>query len=235
MPLLSANNTNTSENIEGNYMFIPHLISGFACMNFFSTLSCDLDFVRGKLGCRFSAFLLYLGCRYFGMLSIVATLTYNDVYLAAIEPLNYICQIASSLSMGFAHTIMAFRLFALFPNVYFGIGLQLICFALWALLLTGMWDTARPWTPHISIHTGVSVLMLLISTTGLILTVVHAFYVCRHEHQFNIRACWRLVWKDNVPEFAVMSSVAVPAAVLYYLDRSPLFWHHFVRTSSSPL
>ena len=47
-------------------------------MNFLSHLPCDLAILRGRMGCRYGALLLYFGCRYLSLVSIVSLLAYYD-------------------------------------------------------------------------------------------------------------------------------------------------------------
>ena len=70
-------------------------------MNFLSTLSCDLALLKGKLGCRPGAFLLYFGCRYCTLLSIISLLAYTDfMAIARIDVSNYMthCSLAVLLT-----------------------------------------------------------------------------------------------------------------------------------------
>ncbi len=98
-------------------MFVPHLLFGYAwrvhfpqflrcshlradreslySMNFFSYLSCDLALLRGKVGCRPGAFILYYPCRYLSILSMVTFLAYYDSFQNA--------QLEVSLPMSICH------------------------------------------------------------------------------------------------------------------------------------
>lgn len=51
-------------------------------MDFLSSFSWDWSLVKGKLGCRPGAFILYFGCRYMGILSVVTTVVFLDTFPA---------------------------------------------------------------------------------------------------------------------------------------------------------
>ncbi|KAI0800179.1 hypothetical protein C8Q74DRAFT_1191174 [Fomes fomentarius] len=198
-------------------MFVPHLLSGFACMNFLSNVSSDIALVRGRYGCRPGAFFLYFGCRYLSLLSMIMLLVWFDVYAAApIDTLNYICKAAAALSLAFAYSIMVVRICAWFPNTYFCLALELSALAFWGLTVAGT-EYMRPQRGSV-LTCRVTVFSL--STGALVGALFYVLYVRRGDHRFRIRQCGKLLWKENMPELALIWGVAFPGTVLYYLDRS---------------
>lgn len=82
-------------------MIVTHLITGYGwcvapisalvplrtanrtrphSMDFLSSFSWDWSLLKGKMGCKPGAFILYFGCRYLGMLSVVATIVFLDAF-----------------------------------------------------------------------------------------------------------------------------------------------------------
>lgn len=49
-------------------------------MDFLSSFSWDWSLLKGKMGCKPGAFILYFGCRYLGILSVVATVVFLDAF-----------------------------------------------------------------------------------------------------------------------------------------------------------
>ncbi|KAI0740856.1 hypothetical protein C8Q76DRAFT_791243 [Earliella scabrosa] len=208
-------------------MFVPHIVSGFACMNFLSTLSCDLALLKGKLGCRPGAFLLYFGCRYCTLLSIISLLAYTDfMAIARIDILGYIAEATAAIALAFAYSIMAVRICTFVPNVYFCTGVEFTMLTFWALVLIGLQDVARSWRNHTGLHIAIGVLSLLLPTGALVLALFHVLYVSRAEHRFRIKECSAMLWDANVPEFAIICAVVIIATVLFFREISSSAWSH---------
>ncbi|KAI1790346.1 hypothetical protein LXA43DRAFT_1095495 [Ganoderma leucocontextum] len=206
-------------------MFLPHLLFG---MNFFSYLSCDLALLRGKVGCRLGAFMLYYPCRYLSLLSMISFLVYYDALeKARLDVLTYISQAASTLSLGFALSILVIRISILYKNKYLTILLPLMMVALWGVLLRNMVEgLTQPAPPDIGPHAAMAILMLCIPTSGLVLALFYVLVVAKHEHNFRVRDCLRMMWDTDVAEFALICVIAVPSTVFYLLDLPGFAWSH---------
>ncbi|RPD57849.1 hypothetical protein L227DRAFT_613248 [Lentinus tigrinus ALCF2SS1-6] len=202
-------------------MLVSHLISGVACMNFFSNLSCDFDLLRGKVGCRPGAFLLYFGCRYLSILSMVTTLTYYDIFSAVrVNALGYICQAAAGLAFTFASAIMVAR-------TYLCVGLEVVQLGFWGLTFASFKYLANPWNEQVGIRIALSAILLFISTCAIIVALVHAFHLSRHEHHYRIAACFKTLLRDDVPELALIWALSVSSMIVFYYDASTNAWEHF--------
>ena len=62
--------------------------------------------------------------------------------------------------------------------------------------------------------------MLSLSTGAFLGALFHVLVMRRHEHNFNIRKCCKLLRKENVLELALIWGVVIPETVLYYMDTS---------------
>ncbi|KAM5537911.1 hypothetical protein V8D89_008387 [Ganoderma adspersum] len=204
-------------------MFVPHLLFGYAWMNFFSYLSCDLALLRGKVGCRPGAFLLYYPCRYLSLVSMISLLAYYDSFQKVeLEVLTYISQATSALSLGFALSILAVRVCTLYKNKYLSLFMQLTAVALWGIILRNMEDVNQPGVPHSHVvsHVTMAVMMAGIPTSTLMLTLFYVLVVAKHEHDFRVRDCLQMMWNVDVAELALICIIAIPSTVLYILDIS---------------
>ncbi|TBU37494.1 hypothetical protein BD309DRAFT_995070 [Dichomitus squalens] len=204
-------------------MLVPHLLSGFACMDFLSHLPCDLAIIRGKIGCRPGAFLFYFGCRYLSVLSILSLLAYYDAYrVMRMETLSYICQVASSLSLGFAFSIITTRICALYKNTYLSLALQLVTLVFWGFMFYGLQDFDIVVVPerHVGARVTTCVLMISLSTCGVVLALTYVFVVARREHSFRIHDCFKMLYEADVLEFLTIWVVVLPGNILSILDAS---------------
>ncbi len=103
--------------------------------------------------------------------------------------------------------------------------------------VAGMQDIGHPWANHSNIFLSEITLseymrlrpgsvltcrlvVFSLSTGALVGALFHVLYVRRGDHRFRIRQCGKLLWKENVPELALIWGVVFPETVLYYLDRS---------------
>ncbi|PIL33718.1 hypothetical protein GSI_04343 [Ganoderma sinense ZZ0214-1] len=199
-------------------MFVPHLLFGYACMNFISYLSCDLALLRGKVGCRPGAFMLYYPCRYLSLLSMFLLLAYYDS--SELEVLMRISQATSALSIAFALSILAIRVCALYKNKYLSLFMQLTAIALWGITFRNMQDIIEQRIPHSHIvsHAAMAIMMAAIPTSSLVLALFYVLVVAKHEHNFRIRDCLWVMWNVDIAEFAFISIITVPTTVFFILD-----------------
>ncbi|KAI0774917.1 hypothetical protein BD413DRAFT_308260 [Trametes elegans] len=178
-------------------MMVTNLVVGYGCMDFLSTCRWDWLLLRGKVGCRPGAFLVYYGCRYLGITSAFCTLIFLDAFpMVFLKSLRYVCQITAGLSLGLAYSIFLVRLSSMLQNVWVCSILDLMVLLFWGIV----WK---------------------VSTSAFGASLVHSLHICRHEHHYKIRDTMRVLNKDDVGEYGLVWAITVVNAVIVFLDRDP--------------
>nr|VWO96502.1 Transcriptional regulatory protein SEF1 [Ganoderma boninense] len=155
------------------------------------------------------------------ILSMFLLLAYYDSsQMPELAVLTHISEVMCALSVGFALSILAVRVCALYKNKYLSLVMQLMALAWWSITLFNMQDIAQRGVPrsHIVSHAAMAIMVAAIPTSTLLLTLFYVLVVAKHEHNFRVRDCLWMLWNVDVPELALISIITVPCTVFFILD-----------------
>ncbi|KAH9935147.1 uncharacterized protein BXZ73DRAFT_100535 [Epithele typhae] len=217
-------------------LIAPTLLSGAACVAFGSTLWFDLRLLRGKVGCRTSAFLFYLPARYLGILSIVLLMVYNDTLLAMeLTSVRRVCWALSMLSAIFSSAIMVVKSSSLARHSYFMLAQELLWlgFAIIQMRLLGY--TRNPsMTPHqLGWQFADGAIAVVLSTCNFAAPLYSVFWKTRDEHHFNRNDCWKMATDACILEFGTVWVLTTLTCILFFFDQNKNAWRSFTTSSVS--
>ncbi|KAI0365078.1 hypothetical protein BV20DRAFT_955070 [Pilatotrama ljubarskyi] len=195
-------------------MIITQLLTGYSCMTFLSTLSCDWALATGKIGCRPGAFLVYFGCRYMSFMSVISTIVYLDAFpVALIDPLRYLSQVTAGISIGLAYTIFLVRIAFMFKKTWLGTILDILKLVLWIIIWNATSQLPNILQNHLGSQVAEAIYTLIVSTFAFASSLVQVLYLCRQEHGFKIRPCAAVMRREDVVEFGTIWVTSTLAAV----------------------
>ncbi|EIW54154.1 uncharacterized protein TRAVEDRAFT_31282 [Trametes versicolor FP-101664 SS1] len=195
-------------------MIVTHLITGYACMDFLSSFSWDWSLLKGKMGCKPGAFILYFGCRYLGILSVVATVVFLDAFpVVFLNPMRYTSAIAAGLSLGFAYSIVLLRIAFMFKRTWLCICIDVLKFTFWGIMFRTMSQLPTLLREGLSVQLAEAAYCLAVASLVFAASLFQALYVCRKEHHFRIRELAHALAREDVVELAFLWAANVLTSV----------------------
>ncbi|KAI0351950.1 hypothetical protein OH77DRAFT_825561 [Trametes cingulata] len=195
-------------------MIITQILTGYSCMTFLSAFPWDWALATRKIGCRPGAFLLYFPCRYLSFMSVISTIVYLDAFpVVSVDPLRYLSQVTAGISIGLAYSIFLVRIAYMFKKRWLSIILDVLKLALWIIILKGTAEIPNVLQNRLGGEFAEAIYTLTVSAFAFALSLVKAFYLCRQEHRFKIRACIAVLWREDVLEFGAVSVSSTLSAV----------------------
>ncbi|KAI0629561.1 hypothetical protein C8Q77DRAFT_1220250 [Trametes polyzona] len=186
-------------------MIVTHLVTGYACMDFLSFFAWDWSLVKGKLGCRPGAFVLYFGCRYLGILSVVSTVLFLDTFpMVFLDPLRYISEVTAGFALGLAYCIFLLRIAFMFKRLWLCVLADIVKFTFLGLMIKGMTEIPAVLRDGPGVSFTQAIFGLTVTTLLFLSTLVRALYVCRQEHAFKFWACLDVCRREDVIEFGLV-------------------------------
>ncbi|KAH9851140.1 hypothetical protein C2E23DRAFT_926365 [Lenzites betulinus] len=199
-------------------MIITQLVTGYAFMDFLSTLSWDWQLLRGKHGCRIGTFLLYFGSRYLGITSVLATVIFLDTFpVVYINPLRYIAAVTAGFALGLAFSIILLRISFMYKKTWLCIVIDVLRFLFWGVLIRGMIQTPAVLNGR-GFQYAQTACVLLLATVTFFAALLRAIYVCRAEHCFGISKLAHVVVREDVCELGVIWAGALVMSVSLWLN-----------------
>ncbi|KAH8103450.1 hypothetical protein BXZ70DRAFT_730695 [Cristinia sonorae] len=226
-------------------ILITHVFSGFALWEAILSIPYDWNAFRGRRGCKWGVYIVYMNCRHVFFCSIIATLVFVDMFAHKFVPhLAIFFQISGHVANGFAYAILALRLMIVWRKNSVVL-LMIVCqLALWATTFAAfprLIDGFQELHSHIRQTTTllvVSTIMFIGMFWGLISSYRQHLVRMAHRNHTpvetscyeNFKAYCQMLWQESLHYFVVVWAAQMAEAV----NSIPFLLHAHRRQTFQP-
>ncbi|KAI9059904.1 hypothetical protein FKP32DRAFT_1679439 [Trametes sanguinea] len=208
-------------------VIIANLATGYSCMSFLSAFHWDWSLVKGRVGCRPGAFMVYFGCRYLAILSMVSTIAYLNAFaVTSLYPLRYLAQLTGGIALGLAYSVLLIRIAAIFENIWLSAFLDVLKLVFWAIIWKSTTEVPGEHR-HLRTELAMEVYTLVVSALAFFTILYHALHLCKRERHPTVMIRVRILWREDVCEYALICATAIASAIVTFLDHDPSGFSNF--------